>query len=75
MERYKNLGGDSNIVAYEISEGAIAVQYGDGSIYSYTAASPGARFVSEMQRLAIAGQGLNGYINRMVRKRYAEKLR
>lgn len=75
MERYKNLGGDSNVVAYEIGSGEITVQFGDGSIYLYTNLSAGTASINEMQRLARAGQGLNSYIGRVVRKGYAKKIR
>ncbi len=75
MERYANRGGDSNIVAYEIEQSSIKVQFGDGSIYLYTSQSAGAANLEHMKQLAKAGQGLNSFINRVVRKRYASVLR
>jgi hypothetical protein len=75
MERYKNLGGNSNVVAYEIGEGAITVQFGDGSVYFYTNQSAGMANIKEMQQLAVAGQGLNSFIGRVVKKGYARKIR
>ena len=75
MERYKNLGSNSNVVAYEIGEGEITVQFGDGSVYLYTNQSAGVASINEMHRLARAGQGLNSYIGRVVRKGYARKVR
>lgn len=75
MERYKNLGGNSNVVAYEIGAGDITVQFGDGSVYLYTNQSAGAASINEMHRLARAGQGLNSYIGRVVKKGYARKIR
>ncbi|WP_186100282.1 hypothetical protein [Burkholderia gladioli] len=75
MERYKNLSGDSNVVAYEVEQGEIAVQFRDGSVYLYTTQSAGAANIAEMQRLANVGQGLNGFIGRVVRKSYAKKIR
>ena len=75
MEHYKNLGGDSGVVAYEIGPGSITVQFKDGSVYLYTDQSAGAASIAEMQRLAKAGQGLNSFINRVVKKGYARKLR
>lgn len=75
MERYKNLGGDSNVIAYEIEQGSVTIEFGDGSIYLYTTQSTGLADITEMQRLATAGQGLNSYISRVVRKRYARKIR
>lgn len=75
MEHYRNLGGDSNVIAFEIGEASITVQFADGSIYLYTNQSAGTAAIAEMHRLARAGQGLNSFIRRVVRKGYAEKLR
>jgi hypothetical protein len=75
MERYNDLGGDSSVVGYEIAEGSITVQFSDGATYLYTAQSAGTGNLAEMQRLATAGRGLNGFIRRVVRKGYARKLR
>ena len=33
MKRYRNRGGDSGIVAYEIGSDFITVMFSDGSIY------------------------------------------
>jgi hypothetical protein len=75
MERYSNLGGDSNVTQFEIGPGSIVVEFGDGSRYLYDSMRPGAGDVAELQRLARAGQGLNSYIGRFIRKNFARKLR
>lgn len=75
MERYKNIGGDSAVSAYQIEQGAITVQFKDGSVYLYNNQSAGIANLAEMQRLATVGQGLNSFISRVVRKGYAQKLR
>ncbi|MFH7321255.1 hypothetical protein ACHHRT_11690 [Desulfurivibrio sp. D14AmB] len=75
MERYKNIGGDSGVAAYEIGQGSITVQFRDGATYLYTSQSAGVANIAEMQGLAVAGHGLNSFINRVVRKGYAQKLR
>lgn len=75
MERYANRGGDSNILAYEIEQSSIKVQFGDESIYLYTSQSAGAENLERMKQLASAGQGLNSFIGKVVRKGYASKLR
>jgi hypothetical protein len=75
MQRYANLGGDSNVAGFEASPGAIKVQFGDGSIYLYTDGSAGSANIQQMHGFALAGQGLNSFINRCVRKNYASKLR
>lgn len=59
MERYRNLGGDSNVAAFEIGDGSITVEFNDRSQYLYTNESAGPGSIAEMHRLAKAGQGLN----------------
>lgn len=75
MERYKNLNGDSNVVAYQLGAGTITVQFATGAYknYVYDAVTPGAATVAELSRLAEAGRGLNSYIARVVKKNYANK--
>lgn len=75
MERYKNLGGDSGVVAFEIGDGSITVQFRSGQYrnYLYNVASTGVQGIAEMQKLARAGRGLNSYITRVVGKRFARK--
>ncbi|XDF35068.1 hypothetical protein RBH89_23120 [Paracidovorax avenae] len=75
MDRYLNRGGDSGITGYEISQSQIIVQFSDGWKYLYNSYKPGAIQVAEMQRLAVAGEGLNSYISRIVKKNYAERFR
>ena len=75
MERYRNRGGDSGIVAYEKGPDSITVKFSDGSVYLYTNQSAGSANIEHMKRLAITGEGLNSFINRWVKKGYARKLR
>ena len=75
MEHYKNLGGDSGVVAYEIGNDSITVQFRDGSVYLYNNQSTGSSNIERMKSLAISGQGLNSFIGRVVKKGYASKLR
>jgi hypothetical protein len=74
MESYKNLGGNSNVMSYELNDGEVTVKFGDGSIYLYTNRSTGAENINEMHRLARAGHGLNSFIGRVVRKAFARKI-
>jgi hypothetical protein len=67
MERYKNLSGDSGVVAFEIESDAIEVEFQDGRIYRYTHDITGSAQVEEMKRLAAAGQGLSTFIARYIR--------
>ncbi len=74
MTTYKNVGGNSGIAAYEVENDSITVQFSDGSIYLYTAQSAGSANIEEMKLLASSGEGLNSFINRCVKTRYASKL-
>lgn len=73
MQKYRDLRGASNISRYDFGEGWIEVEFNDGSRYTYTDSSAGRSTVEEMQELAEAGIGLNSFINRHVRTRYASK--
>jgi hypothetical protein len=75
MEGYKNLGGDSGVSAYEIGDDSITVQFSTGEVYLYTYRSAGSAHIEKMKSLAVAGEGLNTYINKYVRKGYESKLR
>lgn len=74
MNRYRNLGGNSGVRAYEIGSDSIVVEFSDSGTYRYTHASTGASHVERMKRLAEAGQGLATYINQHVRDRYDSRL-
>jgi hypothetical protein len=73
MEQYKNLSGESNVTRYQIGDNFIIVEFGDGAWYKYTYQSAGKENIEEMKILARQGQGLNSFINRVVRKRYESK--
>ena len=75
MESYKNLGRRLSVSAYEIGSDSIKVQFSDGSVYLYTYQSAGSANIEKMKQLAIAGEGLNSFILRNVKKSYAAKLR
>jgi hypothetical protein len=74
MQRYKNLGGDSGVVAYDIDAGQIIVQFRNGDRYLYTEDSAGAANVAKMQELAVAGRGLSAFISQHVHDRYERKV-
>lgn len=73
MERYKNVNGDSGVVAYAYGADYIKVQFSTGAIYLYTYESAGSHNIEHMKVLAQRGEGLNAYINTTVRKMYARK--
>ena len=71
MQRYRNLAGDSGVVAYAITPSSISVKFvGADSIYEYSHASAGKAHVEEMKRLAQAGRGLSTYISQHVADDY-----
>lgn len=73
MERYANKSGQSGVDGLELTADSITVLFKDGSHYLYTAASAGIQNILSMHSLAKAGSGLNSYIMRNTRKRYARK--
>ena len=74
MQRYRNLGGESGVVAYDIDAGQIIVQFRNGDRYLYTEDSAGAANVARMQELAKAGRGLSAFISQHVHDRYERKM-
>ena len=74
MEKYLNLGGDSGILAYEIGDYYIKVEFPEPhGIYTYSYQRAGRYHVEKMKKLAIDGRGLNTYINKNVRKLYDQR--
>ena len=74
MERYKNISGDSGVVAYEAGDDYIKIKFIDGAVYLYTNTATGQQHINRMKKLAAKGIGLSAYISRHVRNRYAAKL-
>lgn len=73
MTAYKNLSGKSGITAYAIGDDYIDVEFNSGGVYRYTEASVGEVHFNVMKALAIAGAGLNSFINKFVRFRYDKR--
>ncbi len=73
MKPYKNLGGNSSIVAYDYDTTAIYVQFKSGAVYKYPAEKVGEANFQRMKQLADVGQGLCSFIHRnaQVRNGYA----
>lgn len=74
MEKYKNLSGNSGVVAFEIGDDWIKVTFIDGDIYLYSYKTPGPFHVEQMKKLAQAGRGLSAYIGIYVQKNYEKKI-
>jgi hypothetical protein len=64
----------SGVVAYEIYEGSIDIEFANGDVYRYDEVNPGPVDVEMMKRFARAGRSLTTYISRYVKDRYAAKL-
>jgi hypothetical protein len=73
FEQYVNADGESNVEAYEIGTDSITVRFRDGTHYLYDHTAPGAADVERMKDLAAAGRGLNSFITKTVKTRYARK--
>lgn len=72
MQPYRNLSGNSGVMAFEIGANYIKVQFNKGA-YTYSYGSAGQRNIEEMKILAIKGKGLNTFIDVHVKKRYVSK--
>jgi hypothetical protein len=71
MDKYKNLGLNSNVLYYQIGEDYIVIKFRDTArTYTYSYRKAGRANVEEMKRLALLGIGLNAYINQHVRNLY-----
>jgi hypothetical protein len=71
MKRYADIDRDSGVMGFEIFDTSIKIYFKSTSrpyIYSYRKA--GQHHVEQMKRLALAGDGLNEYINDHVKKAY-----
>lgn len=74
MKTYKNLSGDSGVVAYEIGTTFIRIKFeGESGIYTYSYKRPGKAQVESMKELALKGQGLSTYISQEVRTNFDTK--
>jgi hypothetical protein len=74
MKTYKNLSGNSGVVAYEIGKNFIKVKFeGESGIYIYDYKRPGRELVEEMKALALKGEGLSTFISQNVGNAYSSK--
>ena len=72
MISYKNLSGNSGVVAYESGTDYIKLRFRRNSkIYVYDASAPGAKHVERMKKLATAGRGLATYVSQNVKRNYS----
>ena len=69
MNRYLNIGGNSNVIGYEIGYYFIDIMF-PGKTYRYSYLSAGVNNVETMKELARAGYGLNSFIMKNCRYSY-----
>ncbi|MCA1247224.1 hypothetical protein [Massilia sp. MS-15] len=74
MHRYRNTSGESGVLAYDIGQDSITIQFQGGERYLYTERSAGAENIARMQELAREGRGLSTFVSQHIRSRYARKL-
>ncbi len=75
MERYKNISRKSGIASFEIGSDSIMVRFTTGAAYLYNYAATGERNIEQMKILARRGMGLNSFIGKVVKSKYAAKLK
>lgn len=75
MTPYRNLSGNSNVLAYETTDDSIQVVFKSGTHrnYLYNQFRPGKIIVDRMKSLATQGRGLNSYISTAVKSNFARK--
>ena len=65
MKTYNDLNGNSGIVAYEIADDTIDIEFASGGVYTYTRANLGEVNFGIMKALCEAGAGLNAFLNKV----------
>lgn len=68
MQKYADINNDSGIDSFEIKDVSITVLFkGTNKLYIYSYSRAGQDHVEQMKKLALAGDGLNAYINENVK--------
>lgn len=64
MESYRNLSGESGVLAFEIGANQIKVQFKNTpKIYVYSIRNISSNKIEQMKHLAVSGCGLGTFIN------------
>jgi hypothetical protein len=74
MQPYKNLSGSSGVVAFQIGDQHIDIEFEGKQRYRYDYTKPGQQEVETMKVLAKSGKGLATFINQNIRDRFSTKL-
>ena len=72
---YKNLGGASKVLRYEITKDVVTIEFKNNSVYNYSNQSVGMDNIAKMKTLAVAGKGLSTFIEAGLKDRYMRKIR
>lgn len=72
---YKNAGGKSTVLSYELAKDGITIVFADHSCYRYTNQSASPEHIAKMKQLALAGKGLGTYVEANVKDRFIKKIR
>lgn len=75
MNDYRNEGGGSGVARFELGVDSITIEYSSGATYLYNVESAGREAIDTMKQLAEAGKGLNSFIGKHVRGKYARKMK
>lgn len=71
MQKYRDIDNDSGVDSFHIEPTLIKVWFKKSrQAYTYTYQSAGQFHVEEMKKLALAGNGLNSYIQRYTKNLY-----
>ena len=71
MQKYADINNDSGVNRFEIHDISITVWFdGTSNSYTYSYGVAGEHHVEEMKKRALAGDGLNAYINYNVKFKY-----
>lgn len=74
MEPYRNLAGNSGVLAYEAGADYIKIVFQDGGVFLYDYGRPGPETTETLKRLAQEGRGLSTFISQTVQHNYSERL-
>jgi hypothetical protein len=71
MLHYRNVAGDSGVIAYEIGDDYIKIKFARSSkSYTYSYNKAGKVHVESMKQLAENGRGLSTYISKYAKDLY-----
>lgn len=73
MQTYKNINGNSGVIAYKINAKSVEVKFIDGTVYVYDYETTGKGNIEKMKKLATNGKGLSTFISTKIKNRFASK--